>query len=229
MIRLAARIRERGIAPITTAGFLNYSRPSFADAIARCVAKGATTIIVVPYFLVSGYFVTVTLAQMVEQARQQYSTVTFLQTSAFNDHPAMARVIRKRAAEVSPSLWRESGLLVMLHGSPRPTSNVPIERLVQQIADTHEFARVCVCFMELNEPRIDQAIDDFVADCITRLIAVPYFLQAGSHTLEDIPTILRAAQAKYPHAAIHRTDYLGYDTLIADVITERVAEAQLSK
>jgi sirohydrochlorin cobaltochelatase len=33
MIRLTARLREQGVAPVAEAGFLNYSRPTLAEAI----------------------------------------------------------------------------------------------------------------------------------------------------------------------------------------------------
>ena len=39
MIRLAARLRERGVAPIAEAGFLNFSRPTIAEAVAKCVGQ----------------------------------------------------------------------------------------------------------------------------------------------------------------------------------------------
>src|SRR5690349_9572208 len=64
MIRLAARVRAAGVAPIAGAGFLNYSRPSFAEALARCAARGADEVVVQPYFLVPGKFVRVDLPRL---------------------------------------------------------------------------------------------------------------------------------------------------------------------
>jgi len=53
MIRLAARLRERGIAPIAEAGFLNDSRPTLAAAVAKSVSAGATSVNVQPCFLIA--------------------------------------------------------------------------------------------------------------------------------------------------------------------------------
>ncbi|HLK56589.1 MAG TPA: CbiX/SirB N-terminal domain-containing protein, partial [Chthonomonadaceae bacterium] len=64
----ADRLRARGIAPIVTVGYLNYSEPPFLQAVAQCVAQGATRIIVAPYFLVPGYFVKVDLPKSVAAA-----------------------------------------------------------------------------------------------------------------------------------------------------------------
>ena len=61
-----------------------------------------------------------------------------------------------------------------------------------------------------------------------RIIAAPYFLHTGNHVADDLPTLLEAAQANYPHVEFLMGDYLGHDDLIADVIRERVAEAVLS-
>src|SRR5207249_4127788 len=65
MIRLAARARAAGVAPIVEAGFLNYSRPRFAQALARCAAKGAAEVVVQPYFLIPGKFVQEDLPRVV--------------------------------------------------------------------------------------------------------------------------------------------------------------------
>jgi sirohydrochlorin cobaltochelatase len=74
----ADRLRARGLAPIVEIGYLNYCEPLFAETVERCVAAGATRIVVTPYFLVPGYFVKVDLPRCVETARQAFPQVTFV-------------------------------------------------------------------------------------------------------------------------------------------------------
>src|SRR5690348_2063631 len=66
MIRLAKRIYQAGVAPIVAAGFLNYRRPTFDEALQRCIQAGASDVIVQPYFLVAGKFVREDLQRMVQ-------------------------------------------------------------------------------------------------------------------------------------------------------------------
>ena len=74
MIRLAARAREAGVAPIVEAGFLNYSRPRFAQALARCIAQGATEVVVQPYFLIPGKFVQIDLPRALKAFQRRAKT-----------------------------------------------------------------------------------------------------------------------------------------------------------
>lgn len=73
----AERILRSGIAPIVEVGYLNYSTPAFLDTVASVVGKGATSITVVPYFLIPGKFVQVDLPRAVNKAKEQYPGVEF--------------------------------------------------------------------------------------------------------------------------------------------------------
>src|SRR3989442_50613 len=75
MIRLAARAQAAGVAPIVGAGFLNYSRPTFAETLARCVTKGATEVVVQPYFLVPGVFVRTDLPRLLKAGQMAHPDV----------------------------------------------------------------------------------------------------------------------------------------------------------
>ncbi|MDF2439761.1 MAG: sirohydrochlorin ferrochelatase [Abditibacteriota bacterium] len=111
----------------------------------------------------------------------------------------------------------------MVHGSPRPESNRDMFAVVEEVRARGLFADVKVGFMELNEPTIPEAIDACVASGTTRVIAVPYFLHAGTHVADDLPSLLEEAAQRYPHVEFLMGDYLGHDPLIADVIRDRAA------
>jgi sirohydrochlorin cobaltochelatase len=98
MIRLAARAREAGVAPIVEAGFLNYSRPRFAQALERCIAQGAAEVIVQPYFLIPGKFVQVDLPRALKAFQAAHPAVALRLAAPFGDHRAMAELVLKRAA-----------------------------------------------------------------------------------------------------------------------------------
>jgi sirohydrochlorin ferrochelatase len=232
MIRLAARIRAAGIAPIAGAGFLNYSRPSFAEALARCVAYGADEVVVQPYFLVPGKFVRVDLPRLMAAGRAAYPDLALRLAEPFGDHPALAELALKRAAQAGPPLrswteWRpgQEGLLLMAHGSPDASANQPIEALAELIRAGGKYAHVLVGFLGLNQPSIPAAIDDLAARGVRQLTAVPYFLQLGGHVAEDLPSLIAAARAGHPALAIGLAEHLGYDQLLVEVIADRVASA----
>lgn len=103
----ADRLRARGLAPIVEIGYLNYCEPLFAETVERCVAAGATRIVVTPYFLVPGYFVKVDLPRCVETARQAFPQVTFVvaEPIGFDERLADALLASADCAQ-GPEAWR---------------------------------------------------------------------------------------------------------------------------
>ncbi len=118
-----------------------------------------------------------------------------------------------------------SALLVMVHGSPRPSSNGAMFEVVEQVRAQNAFDLVSVGFMELNEPTIPDAIEELVSQGATNVVAVPYFLHTGTHVADDLPTLLEEAQSKYPEVEFLMGDFLGHDALLMDVLAQRVREA----
>ncbi len=117
-------------------------------------------------------------------------------------------------------------LLIMVHGSPRPESNRDMFAVVELLRASNSFAHVEVGFMECNEPTIPNAIAQCVEAGAQKIVAVPYFLHAGNHVADDLPTLLEEAQQQYPHVEFLMGDYVGHDAAIADVLRDRVLEAQ---
>ena len=250
MICLAECAQAAGIAPIVAAGFLNYSRPTFGEVLARCVEGGASEVIIQPYFLVPGKFVRDDLAWLAEAGRLAHRGLSIRVAQPFGDHPALAQLLIKRALEADyqaahPHIidqrllwpledgtgWRplhrrhRTGLLIMAHGSPRPQSNAPIYGIAKRVRAMGQYAAVTVCFMDLNKPSILGTIDRMAARGISHMIATPYFLQLGNHVKDDLPEIIGVARARHPASTILLTEHLAYDRLLVSVIADRVGEA----
>jgi len=251
MIRLAERTQAARVAPIVSAGFLNYSQPTFDETLARCVESGASDVIIQPYFLVPGKFVREDLARLADAGRLAHPGLSIQVAQPFGDHPALARLLLKRALEAdylaaNPHIIHQrlpqpledgagrqplhrlhcTGLLIMAHGSPHPESNAPIYAIAERVRACGRYAAVTICFMDLNQPSIPDAIDDMTGRGIKHIIATPYFLQLGNHVNDDLPAIIAAARIRHSASTILLTEHLAYDRLLVSVIADRVAEAQ---
>ena len=99
---LAERLRGRDAA-IVEIGYLNYSTPTFATAVERCVAAGVRRIVVAPYFLVPGKFVTVDLPRSIAAVRERFPDVEVIVAEPFRDHPALAHAILACAERAVPA------------------------------------------------------------------------------------------------------------------------------
>ncbi len=88
--------------------FLNYSEPRFDASAARCAAKGAERVVVVPYFLVPGKFVRVDVAACVERAARDHPGVRFILAEPLGFDSALAEAVGELAeAARPPQRWRD--------------------------------------------------------------------------------------------------------------------------
>jgi sirohydrochlorin cobaltochelatase len=107
---VAERLRARGDAPIVEVGYLNYSHPTFETAFGECVERGATCIVVVPYFLVAGKFVQVDVPRRIAAACSIYPGIEVTVAGALGFHPLLAEAVIASATNARLAAdWHETG------------------------------------------------------------------------------------------------------------------------
>jgi sirohydrochlorin cobaltochelatase len=238
MIRIAARLRERGVAPVVEAAFLNYSRPTLAETVAKAAAAGATAITVQPYFLIAGVYVQNDLRALVAEVSASFPSIIFRLAPVLGEHPALTGLAQRRAqatlgtirirhserSEESPSAsLQESNddapvLLLMAHGTPLPAANAPLYTIAETVARNLGLAESSVGYLDCNTPDIPSAIDQLVSSGARHILALPYFLHLGRHVAEDLPRLVTEAQARHLDTTIHLAHHLDYDLALVDAV-----------
>ncbi len=231
MIRLAARLRERGVAPIAEAGFLNFSRPTIAQAVAKCVGAGATSVTVQPYFLIDGVYVQEDLPGDVAKVAAQFADLTIRVAPCLGFHEKLAAIALERIHIVDPEPGATNGtqaaLLVMAHGTPLEHANQPVRQMTAWLHDRTGYSLAATAYLDCNAPRIGDAIDILAAQGARKIVALPYFLHRGRHLRQDLPQLLAAARRRHPVLTLLEAPHLDYDLRLADVITDRISELAL--
>lgn len=82
--------------PIVEPAHMELAEPSIATAFARCVERGATTVIVFPYFLLPGRHWNEDIPRLAAAAAHNHPGIRYLVTAPFAMHPLMARIIDER-------------------------------------------------------------------------------------------------------------------------------------
>jgi sirohydrochlorin ferrochelatase len=104
---VARRFAEATGWPIVEPAHMELAEPSIATAFRRCVERGASTVVVFPYFLLPGRHWSDDIPRLAAEAATHHPGVRFLVTAPFGMHPLMAQVIRDR---VSHCLAHAEGL-----------------------------------------------------------------------------------------------------------------------
>jgi sirohydrochlorin ferrochelatase len=86
-------------AAIVEAAHMELAEPTLEDATARCVAQGATSIVVHPYFLAPGRHSTSDIPGMVAALAPRYPQIYFRVTEPLGVNAIMARLMHLRVVE----------------------------------------------------------------------------------------------------------------------------------
>ena len=104
----AERFIDHELAESIAFGYLNYTDPPFIEAVSRCVAEGATRIVVTPYFLAPGKFVRVDVPAAINAAKAKYPGIEFVVGDVIGYDDLLADAILDSAANaLSEENWGE--------------------------------------------------------------------------------------------------------------------------
>ncbi|QCJ47947.1 CbiX/SirB N-terminal domain-containing protein [Haloprofundus sp. MHR1] len=148
-------------------------------------------------------------------------------------HESMTDVLVRRAESVTddPEVGAGFGLAVVGHGTERNENSAKaIEYHAERIREMDRFDEVQALYMD-EEPEVDDVTEYFESDDV---VVVPLFIADGFHTQEDIPEDMgltddyRTGYDVPAEVDGHRIWYagaVGTESLMADVVLERAAEA----
>ncbi len=85
---------------IVEPSYLELAKPTIETGGDTCVARGATTVIMVPYFLSAGIHVKQDLKEAKEILEKKYPKVIFKLAGHLGPHPLLEQIIRERIEEV---------------------------------------------------------------------------------------------------------------------------------
>ena len=83
---------------IVEAGFLEIAKPSIPEAIESCIESGATSVIVVPYFLAAGRHVAEDIPQIVRPVGERHPHVSIRISEHIGMSDSMPRLILESAS-----------------------------------------------------------------------------------------------------------------------------------
>jgi sirohydrochlorin ferrochelatase len=114
-------------------------------------------------------------------------------------------------------------MLLIAHGSRRPSANEEISRLGERVAalEDNDFDGVVTAFLEMAEPDIHQGVARCVELGASHIVVVPYFLAGGNHVSKDIPAEIECARAGLAQQVeIEISRYLGASPAMADLVLD---------
>ncbi len=100
LILMAGRIAEAGAHPIVEAAFLELAAPDIATGGARCVDRGASLVLMVPYFLSSGVHLVRDLTAARDELMARFPGVEFRLGPPLGPDPLLDELVARRARQL---------------------------------------------------------------------------------------------------------------------------------
>jgi sirohydrochlorin ferrochelatase len=99
--QIAGLIRSADPHRTVATAHMELASPTLAEAVAACVAAGASEIIVVPYFLGPGRHTSEDIPRLCAEAAAQHPDVDVRMAAALGPHPKLAELALLRAEQAS--------------------------------------------------------------------------------------------------------------------------------
>lgn len=110
-------------------------------------------------------------------------------------------------------------LLIVAHGSRREASNNEVRQLCVKLDQLeNSYDSISSGFLELAEPSIPDGLRQLITSGAQEITVMPYFLSAGRHVTEDIPSEVDIVRQEHPEVSIHLAPYLGSAEGVAPLI-----------
>lgn len=116
-----------------------------------------------------------------------------------------------------------TGYVVFAHGSSIESANDAV-RAVAADMQRRGGMLVAAAFLEGGQPDLRRAVDS-LADRVSRIVVVPYFLTLGLHLQRDLPRLAQEVRQAHPELDIRVTPPLDGHPAMVEVLLARAREA----
>ncbi len=221
------KVKQKGNYHVSDYCFLEVVPPYIEEGINTCLSAEIDSLTIVPYFLYPGRKVKAAVNAAIRY--QSKTKVKLTISKPMSLHKSLIILVDEKIQSVleknKVTVTRNSvDVLIIGHGSKDPNARSSLK----YVADGLEplYRNVNYCFLEIEEPNIQQGIDTCTKNNPDFLVVVPYFLHKGAHVKYDIYEDLNPAIANSGIKKIFFSEHLGIDDKMVDLVLERAKEVE---
>lgn len=221
------KVKQKGNYIFANYCFLEVVPPFIEEGIKNCLSEKINALTIVPYFLYPGKKVKAAVSEAIKF--QAKTDIKFTVTKPMTMHKTMIEITDSKIEAIltknNISLPKNKiDVLVIGHGSKDPNARISIKYVVDNLAS--KYRSIDYCFLEIEEPNINQGIEKCDKNNPELLVVVFYFLHEGAHVKRDIYEDLNPAITRSKIKKILITEHIGIDNKMIDFIIERAREVE---
>ncbi len=224
---ICKKVKEKGDYVFSDYCFLEVIPPFIEEGVKKCLQHEIESLTIVPYFLYPGKKVKAAVNDAIKL--QSETSVKFVISKPMSMHKTMSELVENRVKSALEkndiSLLNDKvDVLIIGHGSKDPNAQLSIQYVVDNLTNTYR--NISHCFLEIEEPNIQQGINKCQKNNPEVLVIVFYFLHKGAHVKRDIYEDLNPAIDISNLKKVLITEHIGTDEKMIDLILERAREVE---
>jgi sirohydrochlorin ferrochelatase len=118
----------------------------------------------------------------------------------------------------------ETGYIVFAHGSSIESANEAVRAVAAEMALRGALRIVEAAFLESGQPSLPGALK-LMADRVSHVVVVPYFLTLGLHLQRDLPRLIEEVKQAHPDVRIDVAAPLDQHPAMVDALLDRARES----
>ncbi len=117
----------------------------------------------------------------------------------------------------------QTGYIVFAHGSSIESANEAVRNVAADMKQRGELEIVEAAFLEGGQPSLAGALAS-MADRVSHVVVVPYFLTLGLHLKRDLPRLVEEVKLTHPNVRIDVAPPLDQHPAMVDALLDRARE-----
>jgi precorrin-8X/cobalt-precorrin-8 methylmutase len=231
---LVGVVKRRVPAPQqVTHGFLEFARPTIAEAVRANIDAGSRIISVVPAVLLAATHAKNDLPAEVLALRQEFPDVAIHYGAPLHLHPLVLRIVRERIVRAEAQASRlvrrtDACLLVVGRGTTDPDANSDVSKVCRMLEEGLGFGASFVCYAGTARPSVSEGLELAARFGFGRIVVAPFLLFTGV-LLKRIYAAADGLAKRHPGLEVLNCDPLGIDAQLAEAFLERATESVKGK
>jgi precorrin-8X/cobalt-precorrin-8 methylmutase len=226
---LVALVKARAPQQAVSHGYLEFSSPTIAEAVAGNLAQGSREVVVVPGVLLAARHAKNDMPAEVQALARDYPDHSFHFGAPLGLHPRLLQLAQERVMHAEAASQRivrraDTCLVLVGRGTTDPDANGEVAKAARMLEEGMGFGGVAVCFSGTASPLVADGLRAAARMGFTRLVVLPLFLFDGV-LVKRIYAAADELRLREPQLDILKAGYLGAHEYVADALIERAAEA----
>ena len=203
--------------------FLELTKPFIDEGFTRCIERGATSISVVPVFLLAAGHIKTDIPEALKPLKQKYPHISVEMTEPFGVRNDILNAMVELIKDTIPDASKEDSILIVGRGSSDPAIHQSFAEIAKGVRERLGINEVHVCYLAATTPTFQDGMHKICEQAKGRVIVVPYLLFEGL-LLAEVRAEVQKRKIKGEPVIL--TTALGKHRTMLDIMAKRAASEE---